>query len=180
MSNLGPANRPTEPEALVLEAWGQGMMVGALVVMAALTIANMRKGVLLHKLILAEVSFAAFSSARCLLMIAVNPRYGPRNLDLYHLPSLRLAPIRDRNATLLLLVTTQCYCMDEEPAVLVASLVSVLHWYCDIGSTILDRGVVLYFLLFQQHRQYGHVSQVKAVGAVISVLAPSSNRNDQG
>lgn len=56
MSTAGPANRPTEPEALVLEGWGQGMMVGALVVMAALTIANMRKGVLLHKLILAEVS----------------------------------------------------------------------------------------------------------------------------
>lgn len=56
MSTAGPANRPTEPEALVLEAWGQGMMVGALVVMAALTIANMRKGVLLHKLILAEAA----------------------------------------------------------------------------------------------------------------------------
>lgn len=56
MSITRPDNRPTEPEALVLEAWGQGMMVGALVVMAALTIANMRKGVLLHKLILAEVS----------------------------------------------------------------------------------------------------------------------------
>ncbi|KUL85357.1 hypothetical protein ZTR_07002 [Talaromyces verruculosus] len=55
MSTAGPANRPTEPEALVLEGWGQGMMVGALVVMAALTIANMRKGVLLHKLILAEL-----------------------------------------------------------------------------------------------------------------------------
>lgn len=57
MSTAEQANRPTEPEALVLEAWGQGMMVGALVVMAALTIANMRKGVLLHKLILAEVRF---------------------------------------------------------------------------------------------------------------------------
>ncbi|RAO69999.1 uncharacterized protein BHQ10_006011 [Talaromyces amestolkiae] len=55
MSTTGPDNRPTEPESLVLEAWGQGMMVGALVVMAALTMANMRKGVLLHKLILAEL-----------------------------------------------------------------------------------------------------------------------------
>lgn len=44
MSTAGPANRPTEPEALVLEAWGQGMMVGALVVMAALTIAQHAKG----------------------------------------------------------------------------------------------------------------------------------------
>jgi hypothetical protein len=48
--------RPTQPDALVLEAWGQGLLVGALLVMFAITIANMRKRVLLHKLILAEVS----------------------------------------------------------------------------------------------------------------------------
>jgi hypothetical protein len=48
--------RPTQPDALVLEAWGQGMLVGALLVMFAITIANMRRRVLLHKLILAEVS----------------------------------------------------------------------------------------------------------------------------
>ena len=48
--------RPTQPDALVLEAWGQGLLVGALLVMLAITIANMRKRVLLHKLILAEVS----------------------------------------------------------------------------------------------------------------------------
>lgn len=84
-------------------------------------------------------------------MAVVNPRHGPRNLDFHHLPRLRLAPIRVRNAPLLLLVTAQCHCMDEEPAVLVASLVSVLYRYCDFGATILDRGVVLYFLFLQQH-----------------------------
>lgn len=56
MSATGPVNRPTELDALVLEAWGQSLMVGALVVMAALTVANMRKSVLLHNLILAEVA----------------------------------------------------------------------------------------------------------------------------
>ena len=50
--------RPTQPDALVLEAWGQGMLVGALLVMLAITIANMRRRVLLHKLILAEVSLS--------------------------------------------------------------------------------------------------------------------------
>ncbi|EEA21153.1 hypothetical protein TMatcc_001155 [Talaromyces marneffei ATCC 18224] len=55
MSATGPVNRPTELDALVLEAWGQSLMVGALVVMAALTVANMRKSVLLHNLILAEL-----------------------------------------------------------------------------------------------------------------------------
>jgi hypothetical protein len=47
--------RPTDPDGLVLESWAQGFMVGSLVLMAAITIANMRARVLLHKLILAEV-----------------------------------------------------------------------------------------------------------------------------
>ena len=44
-------------EAYILEAWGEGFMFGALLIMAIITIANMRKGALLHKLILLEVSF---------------------------------------------------------------------------------------------------------------------------
>jgi hypothetical protein len=47
--------RPTSPDGLVLEAWGQGLMVGSLLVMAAVTVCNMRKRILLHKLTLAEV-----------------------------------------------------------------------------------------------------------------------------
>ncbi|KAL2816021.1 hypothetical protein BDW59DRAFT_166561 [Aspergillus cavernicola] len=51
--------RPTENiEALILEAWAQGLMVGALVVMIAITCANMRSGVILHKLILLELILA--------------------------------------------------------------------------------------------------------------------------
>jgi hypothetical protein len=48
-------NKPTDPNGLVLSAWAQGFMSGAIVIMACITIANMRKGVLLHKLILIEV-----------------------------------------------------------------------------------------------------------------------------
>lgn len=47
--------KPTDPDALILEAWGQGLMVGSLVVMAAITVANMKSHILLHKLIFAEV-----------------------------------------------------------------------------------------------------------------------------
>lgn len=47
--------KPTDPDGLILEAWGQGLMVGSLLIMAAITIANMKKQVLLHKLIFAEV-----------------------------------------------------------------------------------------------------------------------------
>ncbi|KAL2822047.1 hypothetical protein BJX63DRAFT_442251 [Aspergillus granulosus] len=50
--------RPTDPDGLVLEAWGQGLMVGSLLVMSAVTVANMKKHILLHKLILAELLLA--------------------------------------------------------------------------------------------------------------------------
>jgi len=50
------ATKPQSSNGLVLEAWAQGYLVGSLVIMAAITVANMRKGVLLHKLILLEVS----------------------------------------------------------------------------------------------------------------------------
>ena len=48
-------HRPTDPDGLVLEAWAQGFMVGGLLFMIAITIANMRRKALLHKLILLEV-----------------------------------------------------------------------------------------------------------------------------
>ena len=48
-------DKPTDPAGLTLEAWAQGMMFGSLVIMAAITVANMRRKVLLHKLILIEV-----------------------------------------------------------------------------------------------------------------------------
>jgi hypothetical protein len=47
--------KPSIPNELILEAWGQGFMVGALIIMMCITLANMRRGVLLHKLILLEV-----------------------------------------------------------------------------------------------------------------------------
>ena len=49
------SQKPTDPNGLVLEAWAEGYMVGSLIIMTCITIANMRRGVLLHKLILIEV-----------------------------------------------------------------------------------------------------------------------------
>ncbi|PGH11579.1 hypothetical protein AJ80_07049 [Polytolypa hystricis UAMH7299] len=52
-------HRPDDnPDGLVLESWAQGFMVGTLVFMTAITVANMRRKVLLHKLILAELILA--------------------------------------------------------------------------------------------------------------------------
>lgn len=40
---------------VILEAWSQGFLVGGLGLLIMITLANIRKGVLLHKLILLEV-----------------------------------------------------------------------------------------------------------------------------
>ena len=45
----------SDTNGFILEAWSQGFMVGALTIMTCITVAAMRKGVLLHKLILLEV-----------------------------------------------------------------------------------------------------------------------------
>lgn len=80
-------HRPVDdPNALVLEAWSEGLMTGSLVIMAAITIANMRAGVLLHKLILLEVLCRVPIAVHqwCLYEknspIAVDPGHGSRNL----------------------------------------------------------------------------------------------------
>lgn len=54
-SDLDRPAKPSDPDPLTLEAWSQGMMLGTLVFMIMLTVANMRRRVLLHKLILVEV-----------------------------------------------------------------------------------------------------------------------------
>jgi hypothetical protein len=49
-------DKPTDPVGLTLEAWAEGFLVGSLVIMFGVALANMRRNVLLHKLILIEVS----------------------------------------------------------------------------------------------------------------------------
>ncbi|KAI0100076.1 hypothetical protein GGR51DRAFT_564488 [Nemania sp. FL0031] len=49
------ASKPSTSLKLILEAWSQGFMVGALLIMIGITLVNMRRGVLLHKLILVEL-----------------------------------------------------------------------------------------------------------------------------
>lgn len=56
--------KPTKLDQATLESWSQGFMVGALIIMTAITVANMRSGVLLHKLILIEVNMRLQSTER--------------------------------------------------------------------------------------------------------------------
>ena len=62
--------KPSDPNGLILEAWGQGFMVGALIIMMCITLANMRRGVLLHKLILLEVRASLFGQQVTLCRIS--------------------------------------------------------------------------------------------------------------
>ncbi|KAK3673597.1 hypothetical protein LTR78_006502 [Recurvomyces mirabilis] len=52
--------KPSDPAGAIIEAWAQGYMVGSLIIMACVAFANMRRGVLLHKLILIELVFGMF------------------------------------------------------------------------------------------------------------------------
>lgn len=56
--------KPTRAASLIIEAWSQGFMVGALVIMGAVTVSNMREGVILHKLILLEVNLCQHLSLK--------------------------------------------------------------------------------------------------------------------
>lgn len=53
-------------EAYILEGWGEGFMFGALLIMVIITVANMKRGVLLHKVILLEVSDELTRRRRCM------------------------------------------------------------------------------------------------------------------
>lgn len=52
--------KPQDPAGLTVEAWSQGFMVGSLIIMACIAISNMKRHVLLHKLILLELFLGMF------------------------------------------------------------------------------------------------------------------------
>ena len=56
-SRFGDWRAAADPSGFVTEGWGEGFALGSLMIMACITVANMRKGVFLHKLILLEVPF---------------------------------------------------------------------------------------------------------------------------
>jgi hypothetical protein len=52
-------------EMFIIEAWSQGLLVGALMIMACVTISNMKTGIFLPKLILLEVRQGNRCQSRC-------------------------------------------------------------------------------------------------------------------
>lgn len=60
-AKFGSWRNVNSKQAFIVEGWGQGFMFGALMIMAIVTVVNMKKKVLLHKLILLEVSLLFLS-----------------------------------------------------------------------------------------------------------------------
>lgn len=92
--------KPSDPAHLTLEAWSQGMMVGTLVFMIMMTIANMRRKVLLHKLILIEVRRLALPLHVRLIntrYIIAHHRRSQWFLHLFRTSTLRLVSLIDSN-----------------------------------------------------------------------------------
>ncbi len=54
-------------EDLILESWSQGFVVGGLMLMGCITVANMRRRVMLHKLILLEQLMALTHGTFCFM-----------------------------------------------------------------------------------------------------------------
>ena len=88
--------KPTDPAGVTLESWAQGFMVGSLIMMSCVTVANMRRKVLLHKLILVEV-WILFSFCLTLLTLPAHIRDVPRHVHVHQSARLSLVSERDRN-----------------------------------------------------------------------------------
>ena len=85
---------------LILEAWSQGFLVGGLIVLVMITVANMRRGVLLHKLILIEVRLivllgTARISKQLLTRLTAYHGVGTRDFHLYPRSGLRLVRLTE-------------------------------------------------------------------------------------
>src|SRR5690348_16104805 len=94
--NINSWRAHANAEDFVVESWSEGFIVGALIIMACITVANMRKGILLHKLILSEacnpVTFGAKGPDFCRLAIA---GHDARHVLLHGVSGIRLVPIVD-------------------------------------------------------------------------------------
>jgi hypothetical protein len=105
-------DKPTDPTGVTLESWAQGFLVGSLMVMAGVTFANMRRHVLLHKLIIIEVStcqhHAAYHACRTCSLTSTPAVLGnvARHIHVCRATSLQLVPQRNFHLTQRILVTS--------------------------------------------------------------------------
>jgi hypothetical protein len=130
--------RPVDGPALILEAWSQGLMTGSLVIMAAVTYANMRPGVLLHKLIVLEVALPlSMWNIPTNHFLIVDSGPSPRNIHICPRPCVRVVSGRIRDWIDYILVFAQCDRVDEEQAVHGPQTFARLYRHDHPGSAIL-------------------------------------------
>ncbi|KAJ6151972.1 hypothetical protein N7497_006291 [Penicillium chrysogenum] len=91
-------SKPTEADALILEAWGQGLMVGSLLIMAVITLANMKSHILLHKLIFAEPVYGWYLSVTA---IGLNISWALHNVIAW----MKNRPFLSRKVSIIYIVT---------------------------------------------------------------------------
>lgn len=117
MTNMTHDARPADAEGLVLESWSQGFMQGALIILIAITVSNMRNKVLLHKLILVEVRLVA-NPLTCYVLIISSAGlwYLPGLQSLLHASGIRMVYRHRRRLPKHKLEHAQCHRMDEKQA----------------------------------------------------------------
>ena len=138
-------SKPEGGVRLTLESWSQGLMMGALIIMAGITLANMRRGVLLHKLIFLEVrthliSNIAHLHGYQLTFDAAPPGYAKRLLHLLQPTRMGLVSFIDSSPSDYIVVVAQYCSMDEEQTILAKAHPIDIHWHCDTGSSLLGAG----------------------------------------
>lgn len=150
-------------EDFILESWSQGFMVGALVIMACITVANMRRGVLLHKLILVEVRRSlciethakeadnrASNSPRSLTvrrsrrLPPLHPTDALRHILLHVLLWVRVVSLVHRHALVLLVGRPQRRRLDEDSALLLRLQLHVQALDRQMGAKNLPRDTDLH------------------------------------
>jgi len=119
--------KPTSGVGLTVEAWSQGYMVGSLIIMAGITVANMRRKVLLHKLILIEVSPGSDVVQKAHLTNQARLRHVSWHFHLSKSASLRMVSFSLSYLPQHLLGHAQRNCMDEEQAILEQEGLLSLH-----------------------------------------------------
>jgi hypothetical protein len=107
--------KATDPDGLILEAWAQGFMVGSLIVMICITLSNIKRGVILHKLILVEVrNFEIMYKMHATDLDVALLGFMAWHLYLQSCSCLRMVPICYCCLLEHVMESSQLYCVDED------------------------------------------------------------------
>lgn len=132
-------DKPPGSVNLTLEAWSQGFVIGALIIMTGITTANMKHGSILHKLILLEVGPKNRDDVQILIFF---------RLACHSVAGLLLHILRTTCVWLVSFFLVYAYdsvvavaqrcCLDQMQAFPAPRNQPSLHRYSGLGSRLLD------------------------------------------